>query len=61
MRRRTLLWLWAGLAVVGALAPRFLPTPPAAAWNRIVCLGPTGNVARSKYRAVMPCNIMDAA
>ena len=31
MRRRTLLWIWAGLAVVGALAPRFLPTPPAAA------------------------------
>ena len=31
MRRRTLLWIWAVLAATGLLAPRLLPTPPAAA------------------------------
>lgn len=31
MRRRTLLFLWAALVAVGLVAPRLLPTPPAAA------------------------------
>ena len=37
------------------------PTPPAAAWNRITCSGPTLKVRRRRYCAVMPLSMEAAA
>ena len=37
------------------------PTPPAAAWNRMVSPDCTGYARRNRYSTVMPCNIIAAA